>query len=145
MVRRSGEIVPAMTSTRGIAEQPLVRAREPAEQRECCVDIDTPVLGDDAFGLFDHDSRRERTFELGRQRAGVMDGALLEYRDGGDVGHGLRQPDIVVAERARGCGEQVQRSDGVATQLHGHGRHRDEAGPLCFRCELWPLFARVVG
>ena len=56
-------------------------------------------LGDDAFGLFDHDARLEGALKLGEDDVSIVQGAFLEDADRGDVGERLGDLLVLEAER----------------------------------------------
>ena len=67
-----------------------------------------------------------RAFSSWRSLRRLRQGALLEDRDGGHVGEGLGEGEVVGAEVVRGGLEQVERADDPAaqSQRQGVGGHR---------------------
>ena len=81
-------------------------------------------LAEHALGLLDHHSARERLGELVGKDTGILEGAVLEHADGGDVGEGLGNSEVLGAEVGRRGREQHERPDDVAAQAHRHDVHR---------------------
>lgn len=74
---------------------------------------------DDALGLLDGDAAVQCTLELLGEHLGIGQGALLEDRDGGDVGHRLHDLDVPFLQRQVGLTEDVERTQHRAAQTHG--------------------------
>ena len=65
-------------------------------------------------------------------------GTFLDQRDRRDVGHGLGDLQVGVAEGLVGAAEQVERPNNVSVYLKGHGAHDPESGGGRPWSEQWP-------
>ena len=102
------------------------------------VDADVVVFGDDAFGLFDHDTRFERALELRRDDVAVAQGAFLEDADRGDVGERLGNLLVFGAECRILGREEVEGTDHVGTEPHRERGHRLKADVERARTKVRP-------
>lgn len=96
-----------------VGEAQIVAPSVMAKSVERLVGADSRALGDDALGLFDHDSTVECFVELLVYDAGFEPDAMLQDRDRGDVGECLRGEDVGIHELTHVSAEQVERTDDV--------------------------------
>ena len=108
-----------------------------AQQLEGLLDGDVEAFAQESFGLFDVDAAGQCITQLlhhgrGRQRV------LLQNRHAGDVGQGLADQEISVAECAAAGAEQAERAPNDAGGAHRDGVHGGEARVERGRDEPWP-------
>jgi len=108
------------------------------ERCEGVVDGGVPAFRRDALDLLDQDAAGQRGFQLAVLDVRLFQGALLEDRDGGDVGECLGERDVVVAETLR-CGlEEAERTDDPAAQAQRDGVCAHIPRLACACGEAWP-------
>lgn len=83
-----GVELPARDLPGQFREPEPVRPGVGAEGGERVVQGELPAFGEDAFGLFDGDPAGQRGLELAAFEFAVVEGALPEDGDGGDVREG---------------------------------------------------------
>jgi hypothetical protein len=101
-----------------VDEEKIVGAGMAAQPREGLLHVESSPLGNDAFGLLDHDAAVEGVVELLDHDVGLYGGAVLEDGDRGDIGKGLGGDDVAFVQRTFVGPEQVEGADGRAPQAH---------------------------
>jgi hypothetical protein len=113
-----------------------------AHQGERLVYRDVTHPGQGSLGLFDGDSGVEGALQLFGEDLAVGERSLLQQADGGDVGEGLDDVEVVGLDPSGGGAEQVEGpDDGVAVPqregmnraVSGGDRLRREPGPAARR------------
>lgn len=80
-----------------------------------------------ALGLLDDHSAVQRALQLLGEHLGAVHGLLLQQSDGGDVGQGLDDRDLVGVQNPGMGAEQVQRPDHLVAQSQRDGVHGTES------------------
>ena len=105
-----------------------------AQPKESFIHSDAVAFSDDSLGLFDEHSAVEGTLELFVHRRIFSSRAFLEKADRRNIGEGLTDCRVFIAEQACLRAKKIQRPDGVGTKPHRNGMNGLET--LGQRCDL---------
>ena len=112
---RSAERIDGRRSARDIVchigEPEVVAPCVLTEPLERLVGIDARSFGDHTFGFLDHDATVERFVELLVHEVSLEPNPVLQDRDRGDIGQGLRGEHVLFLEHSGVGPEQVERPD----------------------------------
>ncbi len=98
-----------------------------AQQLEGLLDGDVEGFAEEALGLFDEDAAGQRGAQLGHHSEG-RGRVFLQDRDGRDVGQGLADQEVGVAECTGAGAEQAECAHDGAGGAQRDGVHGGEAG-----------------